>query len=349
MTTLVTIGCSHTAGSMIDGRSGTSWFNKQHSFGGLLAKKYGINHYNLGVPGGSNQYIYRACVRFINNFMHDHDDYIFLIGWTSTNRIELRYPENSNYVHQLIGDFLDTKYVPFTAGTDIKLWHTNELKELDKLCPLLLYENQLESDWAVYAYTLQNIFKNNNLRYYMFNTCHELPINDDNQDIVNALDTNHYHEPINFDSCMLYWALNRGFEKTACWHLKADGHAAWAEHLDDNMKKLKLFDNLSHSNKNEKFDGVKIGSKIIEYNDIKVILDKYKLESRLFLDNVYDEVYILFPEKETEQSMKIKINIVNKDLTRRFGQGVKISKWDNQFNQMDDMFIMEHFRKLNHT
>jgi hypothetical protein len=345
MTTLVTIGCSHTAGSMIDGKNGTSWFNKQHSFGGLLAKRYGINHYNLGVPGGSNQYIYRSTIRFINNFMHNQDDYIFLIGWTSTNRIELRYPENSSYVHKAIGDFLDTKYVPFTIGTDSRLYHTKELKELDKFCPLIFYENQLESDWAVYAYTLQSIFKNKNLKYYMFNTCHKLPVNNDNRDIVDKLDTDFYYRPTDFDSSMLYWALNQGFEKTSCWHLKADGHAAWAEHLNTLMCQQGIFDNLSQPKVVDKSNRVGIAGKVITLEDIQAINNKYKIEARIILDSMYDKIYLLFSEKETTQSMKIKVNIINKDLIKRFGPSAKIDKFDNQFNQMDDTYVTEHFRK----
>lgn len=345
MTTLVTIGCSHTAGSMIDGRSGTSWFNKQHSFGGLLAKQHGINHYNLGFPGGSSQYIYRATIRFINNFMHNHDDYIFLIGWTSTNRIELRYPENSPHVHQVVGDFIDTKYVPFTVGTNTSLYHTKELKELDRLCPLLFYDNQLDSDWAVYAYTLQHIFKNNNLKYYMFNTCHELPANNDNQDIIDKLDTDFYYRPTDFDSSMLHWALNKGFEKTSCWHLKADGHAAWAEHLNTLMNKQRLFDNLSKTKVVDKSYSVRISSKVITLTDIQIIVDKYRIETRILLDSMYNRIYLLFPKKETIQSMNIKVNIINKDLIRFFGPDVKINKFDNQFNEMDDTYVTEHFRK----
>lgn len=345
MTTLVTIGCSHTAGSMIDGKCGTSWFNKQHSFGGLLAQQHGINHYNLGVPGGSNQYIYRNTIRFINNFMHSHDDYIFLIGWTSTNRIEMRYPENSPHVHKVVGDFLDTKYVPFTVGTDIGLYHTKELKELDRLCPLLFYENQLESDWAVYAYTLQNIFKNKNLKYYMFNTCHDLPINDDNRDIVDQLDRIFYYQPTDFDSSMLYWALNRGFEKTNCWHLKADAHAAWAEHLNILMSQRGIFSNLTQPTVVDKSNCVKIAGNVITVEDIQTVTKKYRVNVRIILDSVYDKMYLLFSAKETIQTMKIKVNIINKDLIKRFGPSAKIHKFDNQFNEMDDAFITEHFRK----
>lgn len=345
MTTLVTIGCSHTAGSMIDGRNGTSWYNKQHSFGGLLANKYNLNHFSLGVPGGSNQYIYRNTIRFINNFMHDNDDYIFLIAWTSTNRIEMRYPENSPHVHKVVGDFLDTKYVPFTVGTDPRLYLTKELKEMDKLCPLMFYENQLESDWAVYAYTLQKLFSNKKLKYYMFNTCHDLPVNKDNADIVQALDTELYYKPTEFDDSMLYWALNKGFEKTECWHLKEDGHAAWAEYLDGLMSTQGLFDDIKPAAIKSQVDEVRIGGKSIAHSDVTDILVKYKITARPVLDSLYDRIYILFPEEDNDLSMKVKVNIINRDLVKRFGPSAKVDKFDNAHTDKDDIFITEYFRK----
>lgn len=347
MTTLVTIGCSHSAGSMIDGRNGTSWYNKQHSFGGLLAKKFGMNHYSLGVPGGSNQYIYRSTIRFINNYMHELDDYIFLLGWTSTLRMELRYPEKSPHIHNIVGDFLDLKYVPFTPGTDTNLWHTEELRAMSRLTPLIFYENQLETDWAVYAYTLQEIFKKNKLKYYMFNTCHDLPINNDNREIVQSLDTKFYYNPTDFSSSMLNWALNLGFEKTSCWHLKADGHEAWAEHLENLMSEQRLLENITKPRVIEKGESIRVAGKMIRYDDVATILEKYKLTNRILLDTTYDKIYIVFDERESKQTMNVKVNIINKDLIKRFGPSVKISKWDNKFNQMDDTFLLEHFRKQN--
>jgi hypothetical protein len=259
--------------------------------------------------------------------------------------MEMRYPENSPHTHKVIGDFLDTKYVPFTIGTNPSLYHTNELKQLDKLTPLIFYENQLEADWAVYAYTLQHIFRNKNLKYYMFNTCHDLPVNDDNQEIVDKLDTDLYYKPTDFDNSMLYWALNQGFEKTNCWHLKADGHAAWAEYLDQLMNQQGLFNNLSQPKALDKSDRVRIAGKVITLQDVQTVVDKYRIETRIVLDSMYDKMYLLFSEKETIQSMKIKVNIINKDLIKRFGPSAKIDKFDNQFNEMDDAFITEHFRK----
>lgn len=354
MTTLVTIGCSHTAGSMIDGRTGTSWHNKHNSFGGLLAEKYKMSHYNLGVPGGSNEYIYRGTIRFINNFMHDIDDYIFLIGWTSTQRMELRYPEQSHYVHKMIGDFLDQKYIPFTLGTDPKLYHTREAKELTKFAPLLFYDKLLENDWAMYAYTLQQLFKNRNLKYYMMNTCHDLPVNDTNKLFVDNLDTNFYYNPTDFDSSMLYYALNKGYEKTECWHLKADGHLMWAEHLDELMLAQGLFDNITKPQAIPKNDSIRISGKTISRQIVQDILHKYKIDARIFMDSVYDNIYLEFPRLTKGHLAQIQINMINKDLIRKFGPTAKISKYycmenyakDFGLHESDDTFMLEHFRKM---
>jgi hypothetical protein len=242
MTTLVAIGCSHTHGSALDGYGGIamSGYNKEHCFAGLLNKKYNFtNYYNLGLPGGSNQYIMRSISKFILEHMDPDEDYIFLIGWTSTERIELRYPDSTNHEHSVETDLFDRKYIPFTLGTDLNLFHSGEVRRLMGYSPLIFDEELLSNDWAAYAYSAQQMFKNNNIKYYMFNTCFELPVTEWNKPIIDALDTTHYYNPIDFDSSMLYWGLTRGFEKTDCWHLKQDGHQAWCEFLEERLKELK--------------------------------------------------------------------------------------------------------------
>jgi hypothetical protein len=279
--------------------------------------------------------------------MNDSDDYIFLIGWTSTNRIEMRYPENSPHVHKVVGDFLDIKYVPFTVGTNPSLYHTTELKQMDKLCPLIFYEDQLATDWAVYAYTLQNLFENKKIKYYMFNTCHDIPITNENKDIVDSLNTDFYYTPTDIDHSMLYWALNKGFEKTDCWHLKEDGHAAWSEYLETLMQKQGLLDNIKPNVIKEKTNKINIGKETITVGDLQSILQKYKIKARIVLDSMYDKIYILYPETDTDQVMKIKTNMINRDLVKRFKLNVKVDKFDNVFAEMDDTFIIEYFRKQN--
>ena len=240
MTTLVAIGCSHTYGSALDNYLGiiAQGYNKEHCFAGLLAKKYNFDYYNLGLPGGSNQYIMRSTSEFVLEHMNPDEDYIFLVGWTSTARLELRYPDEVNHEHLVDTDLFDRKYIPFTLGTDPSLYHTGEVRRLSGYSPLLFDEELLNNEWATYAYTTQQMFKNKNIKYYMFNTCHDLPTTDWNKPIIEKLDTKHYYNPTDFDSSMLYWALNKGFEKTNCWHLKQDGHNAWSEFLEQKLKGL---------------------------------------------------------------------------------------------------------------
>lgn len=346
MTTLVTIGCSHTAGAMLDGRNGTSWKNKELSFGGLLAKKYNMSHYCLGVPGGSNEYIYKSTIKFINNFMHDHDDYIFLLGWTSSHRMELRYPESSRHIHKVVGDFLDQKHIPFTSGTNPDLYHTREVKTLRKYAPLIFYGRQLETDWAMYAYTLQNLFANKGLKYYMHNTCFQLERQTRNRVIVDALDDRYYFNPTDKDSSMLYYAFDKGYKRTDCWHLYPDGHEMWANKLDELMSAQGLFNNLKQPPVKSKDDCVRAGGKYITHKDMDEILSRYKISARYHLDSMYDRIYIQFNDKEKEYSANIKINIINKEIVRRYGPTSKISKYCIGFYQMDDTFMLEHFRKM---
>jgi len=344
MTTLVSIGCSHTAGAMLDGK-GTSWHNHQNSFGGLIAKKYDLPHYQMGVPGASNQYIYRSTIKFINSVLNENDDYIFLLGWTSEERIELRYPENTNHIHKVIGDCLDLKYVPFTSGTHPDLYKTQELKDMSKLAPLIFYREQLATDWAVYAYTLQKIFKHKNIKYYMFNTCYELPVNQQNKDIVENLDTNLYYRPVEQDHSMLYWAMKNGYKKTDCWHLYHDGHQAWADHLEMLMKQQGLLTNITSRMTVSSADFIDIDGVKITTDDLSIISKKYRIEARFLIDKKYKKIYVVYPEAETVHSIKNKTEIVNRYLARKFKSTIKVSVYDNEFYNENEDFLINHLRK----
>ena len=176
MPTIVSIGCSHTHGSIIDGVNGTSHYNKEHAYGPTLAKMYGWKWYNLGLPGGSNQYIFRATTEFIKRHMSRNEDYIFLIGWTSIDRMELRYDDITRHRHDVLTDFFDTKYLPFTVGTEKGLFHTWHHRKLLDFAPLFFDNIQCHDEWSSFAYGLQTIFANRKLKYYMFNISHHFTI-----------------------------------------------------------------------------------------------------------------------------------------------------------------------------
>ena len=66
----LSFGCSHTAGSEIDGR-GDSDYNRQHSYGAKLAEKFGYDeHLNFAQCGGCNQRIFVLTTQVINEIIH---------------------------------------------------------------------------------------------------------------------------------------------------------------------------------------------------------------------------------------------------------------------------------------
>ena len=236
---LVAFGCSHTNGSMLDGKNSASEYNVRNGFPAILAKRHGYELINISKPGGSNQHIFRTVLDFVNNHMEDQYDYLFLINWSGANRIELRYPEKNdlhNYVHY--GDHLDFKSVPFTVGIKPSIYTYKPIVHLIKYIPYLFDDNMMFDKWATYAYSLQCILKKNNIRYLMSNTCEGLKSTEYNANVINKLDTLHYPHISSEKDAMVTWLLNQGVKKTPCWHFREDGHALWADRLETYLKEL---------------------------------------------------------------------------------------------------------------
>lgn len=241
MTTVVSIGCSHTHGSIIDGVNGTSEYNKNHAYGPQLAKLNGFNYYNLGQPGGSNQYIFRSAIEFLQKHIQPDEEYIFLIGWTSIYRMELRYDDQNRHRHVIMADYLDTKYIPFTVGTSKELMHTWHHRKLLDYAPLFFDDIQCYDEWAGFAYGLQEIFKSKNIKYLMFNTCQKIEETVNNKNIIEKFDTEKYLHPLDEKHYFINWAEAQGFEKSECWHHYEDAHVAWAKHIDKICKNLNYY------------------------------------------------------------------------------------------------------------
>ena len=236
---LVAFGCSHTNGSMLDGKNSASEYNVRKGFPGMLAKRHGYELINISKPGGSNQHIFRTVLDFINNHMDNQNEYLFLINWTGANRIELRYPEKNDlhkYVHY--GDHLDFKSVPFTVGIKPSIYTYKPIVHLIKYIPYLFNDDMMFDKWATYAYSLQCVLKKNNIRYLMSNTCEGLKSTEYNANIINKLDTLHYPNITRDKDSMVVWLLDQGIKKTPCWHFREYGHQVWADRLETYLKEL---------------------------------------------------------------------------------------------------------------
>jgi len=236
---LVAFGCSHTNGSMLDGKNGSSEYNVRNGFPAIIANEYNYNLINISKPGGSNQYIHRSIVEFLTHYYDPDNEYLFLINWSSRNRLELRYKEDTSDKHTTLGDYTDKKAVPFTAGTDPKLFSDPKIINLLNFTPYLL-DDTLEADkWACWAYGVQQMLQYKNIPYLMSNTCEPMVVTDTNKEIIKQLDTSRYIGPTDQNSVMINYLFQRGYEKTPCWHYKIDGHQAWAKKLRNHLRELR--------------------------------------------------------------------------------------------------------------
>jgi hypothetical protein len=237
---LVAFGCSHTNGSMLDGIAGSSYENTQRSFGGILAKRYGYEFYNISKPGGGNAYIHRCVVEYITHYMDKDAPQLFLINWTSRPRMEFRYSQDTMdaHAHDTYGDFVDKKSVPFTVGSNPILFHDNRYGQLQTLSPYFLDPDVNSIRWASWAFGLQCMLDHMQIPYLMTNTCEGMPVISGNEKIVDKLNLKKYIDPFDYNKCMLGYLTAKGYKKTECWHFREDGHNAWAKKLDKHLKDL---------------------------------------------------------------------------------------------------------------
>ena len=80
---LLVNGCSHTAGSEIEGSGiGEGNYNRQNCYAAQIAKKLNWEYTNIAMPGGSNDYIKRTTMLWILDNPERAKNTHFFINWT---------------------------------------------------------------------------------------------------------------------------------------------------------------------------------------------------------------------------------------------------------------------------
>jgi len=227
--TVVGIGCSHVSGCMIDGRLGDSPDNRNKSFTAQIAKRLGYNHINLGLNGGSNQYIFRVASQFLSDHIDNIQDYFFVIGWSGATRLEFRYSNDNSFEHAMHPESMDKKYIPFSLGSTEFFRHPYT-RLIKQYAPDILEPTMLHDHWAAYALNLQTLFEAKGVNYIMCNTVESLKETQNNGGILKLLNTEKYYSPFETKDCFVEYALPR-YKKTPCWHFPMPAHADWAKKI----------------------------------------------------------------------------------------------------------------------
>jgi len=242
MKTLVANGCSHTSGSELYEGLGECLENRNLSYAKKVADNLGYDYVNIAINGGSNDYIFRSTIEFINNNLKNIQDYVFLIGWTSSLRIELRYSNRNIHLFNRNSniDFYDKKYIPITPNTSISLFEDKRFgKMIQKNKDLIIEDTFCSDKFANYAFGLQSIFEAYNIKYFMFNTIHGQQKTGNNKATIKNLSKNpKYYKPLDHDDTFFFYCKDvLGYtDLTSYWHHKQDAHNAWSEILYERSK-----------------------------------------------------------------------------------------------------------------
>jgi hypothetical protein len=165
-------GCSHTVGSEIDGET-DSLYNRQHSYGNLLANKLGYEPINIAVCGYTNSAIARSVLEWFNTNDTTNLDIHVLIGWTESVRIEAPF-EFPTWHNKLNGQYCDWFSESSTEFLQINVSHkgySDREKDIqeDYQNFIVRRSEYMEVVSANLILQLQYFLKHKNVSYLMVN------------------------------------------------------------------------------------------------------------------------------------------------------------------------------------
>jgi len=238
---LLIAGCSHTAGSEIDGNEDSS-YNREHSFGGIIAEKLSRTAINIAQPGATNAGIARQVMFwFEENYYPEEMDVNVLVGWSEATRMEIPSEILRNYQTACTkADWYDQSaesYFKVIIGWDGR-------GEEEKLAMPLLHRFMVENQKYLEVSTHNTILQ---LQYflqakgidYMF--CNTMPfycltLNIKSHAIKNLarlVDKTKYFKMNHGNQAFYIKYKNMGHvnKKAKYWHHNEEPHALFAEEL----------------------------------------------------------------------------------------------------------------------
>jgi hypothetical protein len=230
-------GCSHAAGSEIDGNE-DSRYNRDHSFGNLLSKKLNRKPINIASMGATNSTISRSVLEwFEKKYDSSNMDIFVLVSWSECTRLES--PANSRFFYNMANHKADWNseseldYLRINLGYEGTIDDDRKkIKEYQKfICKNLTFTEILSLNLIL---QIQYFLKSKEIDYLM---CSSMPLfENQNKHIsvyLNLIDNTRYidlYEPNN----SFYWHYrNLGFSnpKAKYWHHNEQPHNLYAEKL----------------------------------------------------------------------------------------------------------------------
>lgn len=235
-------GCSHAAGSEIDGTE-DSYENRQQSFGNQLAYELGYRPVNIAQNGGTNSSIARSIVNWIENFYNpDTMDLFVLASWTESTRMEV--PSEQIFWYEgcsTAPDWFDESSKHFYRINLGYYGFTPEEKELYSYFHKFIaqYNSLVEINTATNLLMVQYFLKSKNIKYCMCNTMHMFTLPDTHLELyTNRIDKTRYMDWNKNDKAFFWYYKNQGYSnpKAKYWHHDAKPHTLYCRELSNFIK-----------------------------------------------------------------------------------------------------------------
>lgn len=231
-------GCSHTAGSEIEGSGlGDTEYNRTQCFGAKLARRLGVEYTNIAMPGASNDYIFRTSNFWLHDNIHKAKNSLFLIHWTGSARTEFFHTGMPKIKNEIFWQFIP--FVPDENVGHVHPGYQSFVPPHEEWMAQHIAKSGFYSDvhWDINRYmnviNLQNMLKVHQIKYIFRNALEQCNENDRFIYYRSRVDASNFKGLTNNNLSFYEHCLNQGFDITGqlLHHHKEEAHEYWADKL----------------------------------------------------------------------------------------------------------------------
>lgn len=237
-------GCSHSCGAEISHKfSHREQYDLDNCWGGIIAKRFDLIHYNDALAGASNRYIVSNTIRSILDLLKTYqaNEIFVIIGWTGSERIPFIFED------QLYN---------FTAGVpdeSLKSWPHQVQTSYRDWVSTIDFEQSTNS-FSLDYFTLRNFFLQVGIDYCFFNAINSYNVTKKN--ILHTLknkasDYNlfeimkndiRYLDIDNNEMSYTNYLIKKydPFQDGRNYHFREDAHCEWADILTSRIGNHRL-------------------------------------------------------------------------------------------------------------
>jgi hypothetical protein len=233
---MLILGCSHAAGSEIDGTE-DSVYNRQNTFGNLLAAKSGRRPVNIASNAANNQTISRTLLEWFEEcYNPDTMDLFVLVAWTESSRIDMpmdritwheTWNPASDYISKSARDYIriNLGYKGSDEGEKVVISRCHDF--------IANHLNYIEILSANLILQTQYFLKMHNVEYAMCNTMHMFDRDKTLDFYIRQIDQTKYYKLTDNDQSFFWKYKNAGFVNTKAkyWHHGEEPHKLFSEEL----------------------------------------------------------------------------------------------------------------------